>query len=111
MSQLERVYKLDRLLRRRIPPSKREIRQTFEISEAQFKRDLDFMRDRLSAPITYDSASGGYRYSSGDFNLPGLWFSERELYSLLLMYSLLDQLQPGIVREHSSPSSKSCAPC
>jgi predicted DNA-binding transcriptional regulator YafY len=99
MSQLERVYKLDRLLRRKEAPSKREILQYFEISPAQFKRDLDFMRDRLGAPITFDAESGGYRYSSEEFNLPGLWFSEPEVYSILLMHALLDQLQPGLVRE------------
>jgi predicted DNA-binding transcriptional regulator YafY len=103
MSQLERIYKLDRLLRRKSPPTKREILAEFEISPAQFKRDLDFMRERLEATITFDSATGGYRYSSGDFNLPGLWFSEPEVYSMLLMYALLDQLQPGVVREQLEP--------
>jgi len=103
MSQLERIYKLDRLLRRKSPTTKREILAEFEISPAQFKRDLDFMRERLEATITFDSATGGYRYSSGDFNLPGLWFSEPEVYSMLLMYALLDQLQPGVVREQLEP--------
>ena len=83
MSQLERIYKLDRLLRRKIAPSKRSILTEFEISPAQFKRDLDFMRERLGASITFDSTTGGYRYSSDDFNLPGLWFSESEVYSML----------------------------
>jgi predicted DNA-binding transcriptional regulator YafY len=103
MSQLERVYKLDRLLRRKQPPTKREILREFEISPAQFKRDLDFMRERLGASIAFDSTSGGYRYSTGDFNLPGLWFSEPEVYSMLYMQTLLDQLQPGIVREQLEP--------
>ena len=103
MSQLERIYKLDRLLRRKEPPSKREILQYFEISPAQFKRDLDFMRDRLGASITFAAESGGYRYSTEEFNLPGLWFSEPEVYSMLLMHALLDQLQPGLVREQLKP--------
>ncbi len=103
MSQLERVYKLDRMFRRKSPPTKRDILREFEISPAQFKRDLDFMRDRLGATIDFDPASGGYRYASDEFNLPGLWFSEGELYSMLLMYSLLDQLQPGLVREQLRP--------
>ena len=47
MSQLERLYKLDRMLRRKQPPKKAEVLATFEISPAQFKRDLEFMRDRL----------------------------------------------------------------
>lgn len=103
MSQLERIYKLDRLLRRKSAPSKREILAEFEISPAQFKRDLDFMRERLGAAITFDPATGGYRYSCSDFNLPGLWFSESEVYSMLLMQALLDQLQPGLVREQLEP--------
>src|SRR5258708_4639323 len=103
MSQLERIYKLDRLLRRKTAPTKREILAGFEISPAQFKRDLDFMRERLGAAITFEAATGGYRYSSNDFNLPGLWFSEPEVYSMLLMRALLDQLQPGVVREQLEP--------
>jgi predicted DNA-binding transcriptional regulator YafY len=61
------------------------------------------MRDRLGAPITFAPNLGGYQYESGDFNLPGIWFSEAEVYSLLLMHSLLDQLQPGFVREQLAP--------
>jgi hypothetical protein len=40
MSQMERIYKLDRLFRRKKPPGEREILEVFEISPAQFKRDL-----------------------------------------------------------------------
>ena len=103
MSQMERIYKLDRLFRRKRPPSKHEILEMFEISPAQFKRDLDYMRNRLGAPVTFDMEAGGYRYAADEFNLPGLWFTEREVYSLLLMHSLLDQLQPGFVREQLGP--------
>ncbi len=74
-----------------------------EISPAQFKRDLEYMRNRLGAPVTFDMAAGGYKYTADEFNLPGLWFTEREVYSLLLMNSLLDQLQPGFVQEQLGP--------
>jgi predicted DNA-binding transcriptional regulator YafY len=79
MSQMERIYKLDRLFRRKRPPSK--ILDTFEISPAQFKRDLEYMRNRLGAPVTFDMEAGGHRYTAEEFNLPGLWFTEREVYS------------------------------
>jgi predicted DNA-binding transcriptional regulator YafY len=58
MSQMERIYKLDRLFRRKKPPGKREILEVFEISPAQFKRDLDYMRNRLGAPVTFDNLLG-----------------------------------------------------
>src|SRR5436305_3925998 len=103
MSQLERIYKLDRLLRRKHAPTKRDILQTFEISPAQFKRDLEFMRDRLGAAITFEPGTGGYRYSSTDLNLPGRWLSESEVYSMLLMNAVLEQLQPGLVRVQLAP--------
>lgn len=103
MSQMERIYKLDRLFRRKRPPSKREMLQMLEISPAQFKRDLEYMRNRLGAPVNFDVESGGYRYTAEEFNLPGLWFTEREVYSLLLMHSLLDRLQPGFVQEQLGP--------
>ena len=61
---MERIYRLDRLFRRTNPPSKREILETFEISPAQFKRDLDYMRNRLGAPITFDMEAGGYKYTA-----------------------------------------------
>ncbi len=75
MSQMERIYKLDRLFRRKKPPSRREILDMFEISPAQFKRDLEYMRNRLGAPVTFDMEAGGYKYTSEEFNLPGLWFT------------------------------------
>ena len=103
MSQMERIYKLDRLFRRKRPPSKQEILAMFEISPAQFKRDLEYMRNRLGAPVNFDMEAGGYRYTTEEFNLPGLWFTEREVYSLLLMDSLLEQLQPDFVQEQLGP--------
>src|SRR5215510_6410279 len=103
MSQLERIYKIDRMLRRKQPPGRQELVNSLEISPAQLKRDFAFMRDRLGAPITFAPNLNGYQYESGEFNLPGFWLSESEVYSLLLMYSLLDQLQPGFVREQLEP--------
>jgi hypothetical protein len=37
-----------------------------------------------------------------EFNLPGLWFKERGTYPLLLMHSLLDQLQPDFDKQTSA---------
>jgi predicted DNA-binding transcriptional regulator YafY len=53
--------------------------------------------------VAFSSELGGYHYAECNFNLPGLWFSEPELYSLLVMHSLLERLQPGVVREQLEP--------
>lgn len=111
MSQLERVYKIDRLLRRRKPPSRQDLVDTLEVSPATLKRDLEFMRSRLHAPIAWDREAGGYRYGptgpdDPEYTLPGLWFTGDEIRALLLMDEVLDQLHAGLLHEHLRPFEK-----
>ncbi len=108
MSQLERIYKIDRLLRRRKPPSRQELVEALEVSPATLKRDLEFMRSRLHAPVEWDRAAGGYCYGSPspggpEYALPGLWFTGDEIRALLLMDEVLDQLHAGLLHEHLRP--------
>jgi predicted DNA-binding transcriptional regulator YafY len=79
-----------------------------EISKATFKRDLEYLRDRMNASIVFDRAEGGYRFdkpSAGEkIELPGLWFSEKEATALVLMQHLLDNLdQGGLISSHIDP--------
>jgi hypothetical protein len=41
----------------------------FGILPAQFKRDLDYMRSRLGAPVGYAMDVGGYKYISEELNV------------------------------------------
>ena len=61
MARLERFYRLDQLLRQKKAVTRREIEETFEISRATFKRDLEYLRDRLDYPIVYDPVVRAYR--------------------------------------------------
>jgi len=108
MSQMERVFAIDRQLRKRFPPTKAELLHRLEVSPATLKRDLEFMRGRLHAPILWDRTTGGYLYQKPEkgqteFELPGLWFSPEELHALLLMRQLLGQLEPGFLSERLRP--------
>lgn len=81
--------------------------QELEVSPATFKRDLEYMRDRLNAPIQWSKVDGGYSYLSGtktqQQSLPGLWFNSGEAYALLMMQSLLSEMQPGLLGPHIEP--------
>ena len=82
--------------------------RSLQISKATFKRDLEYLRDRLNASIVYDRAEGGYRFDKpnvGDkIELPGLWFSEKEATALVLMQHLLSNLdQGGLIGPHIDP--------
>ncbi|GHU07277.1 DNA-binding transcriptional regulator [Betaproteobacteria bacterium] len=115
MNRTERFYKIDQLLReRRVVPLEIFLDE-LEISRATFKRDLEYLRDRLHAPIVWDREAGGYCFqavASGRHNtknpapayeLPGLWFSAGELYALLAAHKLLGEIEPGILATHVAP--------
>jgi len=54
MSQFERIAYIDRTLRERDSLQSAEAARRFEVSTRQIKRDLEYLRDRLSAPVVDD---------------------------------------------------------
>ena len=109
MNRLERFYKIDQLLQDRKIVSRDDFLSLLEVSLATFKRDLEYMRDRFNAPVVYDSDARGYRYESSissktKFSLPGLWFTEQEIFALITMQQLLENLDQGsIIGPHIQP--------
>jgi len=109
VDRTERFYTIDRLLRSRRQVSLRQLMEELEVSRATVRRDLEYMRDRMAAPIVWDAALGGYCYrleATGDddrYALPGLWFNASEVYALLTMDHLLSSLQPGLLEPHIEP--------
>lgn len=108
MTQTARVYKIELLIRNRGHVSFQDLLAELEVSPATLKRDLAYLRDRLGAPIEYDRYTNGYRLADGwrgeKHELPGLWFSERELYALLMAHQLLGELDDdGVISRHLRP--------
>ncbi len=108
MDRTERFYKIDQLLNDQTVVPLGAFLGDLGVSLATFKRDLEYMRERLNAPIQWDRDSGGYRYSQPDplaptFALPGLWFNAGEVHALLTMQQLLSNLEPGLLAGHIRP--------
>lgn len=105
MDKMERFFKIDQILKNsRYSVSKETFLDELEVSLATWKRDLEYLRDRMHAPIEYDPKTKGYRYEEGsDFQLPGLWMNEGEIHALLTMQHLLENLQPGMLDDHIKP--------
>jgi predicted DNA-binding transcriptional regulator YafY len=104
MNRAERIYRLHALLQDR-PRSLAKLQQDLEASRATVVRDIGYMKDFMGAPIEYDRAVNGYRYSPTEpsFELPGLWLNESELYALLATERLLEQMQPGLLAPYVGP--------
>ena len=108
MNRTERFYKIDQMLHeRRVVPIEVFLDE-LGVSRATFKRDIEYMRDRLHAPIVWDRDAGGYRFENVKttgpaYELPGLWFSAGELYALLAAHKLLGDIEPGILASHVAP--------
>ena len=108
MTKTARVYKIEMLIRNRGHVSFQTLLDELEVSPATLKRDLDYLKDQLGAPILYDRFLNGYRFGEEfrgqKHELPGLWFSERELYSLLMAHQLLSELDSdGVISRHLQP--------
>ena len=108
MDRTERFYKIDQLLNDMTVVPLATFLEDLGVSLATFKRDLEYMRDRLNAPIQWDRENSGYRYIQPDplaptFALPGLWFNSGEVHALLTMQQLLSNLEPGLLAGHIKP--------
>ncbi|MEM7564990.1 MAG: WYL domain-containing protein, partial [Pseudomonadota bacterium] len=107
MDRTERFHLIDQMLCNHRVVTRAQFIDALEVSPATFKRDLEYLRDRLAAPIVWDFELRGYRYeSSADgaaFQLPGLWFNTSEIQALLSMDALLENLQPGVLSSHIEP--------
>ncbi|MBC7939901.1 MAG: YafY family transcriptional regulator [Chitinophagaceae bacterium] len=106
-----RLYRIEALIRGRGQVSFQTLLQELEVSPATLKRDLEYLRSRLGAPIVYDRGLNGYHFAEGGVaqvgprhELPGLWFDEAELYSLLMAQQLLSSLDSdGLLSRHLQP--------
>ena len=96
VNKTERLYTIERMVRARRCVSFEALQMELEVSRATLHRDLQFLRDRLGAPLLFDAELGGYRFADADgeerHELPGLWFGESELYALLLARQLLGSI-------------------
>ncbi len=119
MDRTERFYKIELLLKSRGSVSFAALIHELGVSPATLKRDLQYLRDRLAAPIVYSAFDNAYRMADASgaghavgaagaaarrHELPGLWFSENEIHALLTMHQLLAGLDDdGVLARHLQP--------
>ena len=105
MDRTERFYRIRRRLIERGALTRREVLEDLEVSPATFKRDLEYLRDRLHMPIVWSTSRQAYVLEPGASvqELPGVWFSPGEVYALLEIEHLLVRLGPGLLGRPLAP--------
>lgn len=69
-------------------PNAVKLAAEFSISSRQAQRDLEFMKERLHAPLRYNPDRRGFDYENGCYELPPVWLTEEELQALSLSLRL-----------------------
>ncbi len=92
-TQAERLLALDQLLKNNQYPNCTSFAADWEISTKTAQRDIDFLRDRMGAPLEYDALHRGYHYTEPTFMLPAIQMNEGELAALLMGSKMLEAFQ------------------
>lgn len=108
MDRTERFYKIQALLKQQTGVTMRELQVALGVSRSTLCRDLDYLRDRLGTPIMWHPKLQVYRLdgraAAGRQELPGIWFSDREIHALLSMIGMINQLEPsGLLAPRIAP--------
>ncbi len=85
MSNLHRLQWIDAMIRAGRYPNGRTIAEHFEISQRQARRDIEYLRDSMGAPLVYAPRENGYCYSDDTYVLPAHLISEDERRALVYL--------------------------
>jgi predicted DNA-binding transcriptional regulator YafY len=91
---MERVLWFDGRIRAGSHPSSADLAERFKVSLRTAQRDIEFLRDRLRAPLRYEPAAKGYAYGDPGFLLPQAFFRKDEMIALLFARRLFREIKP-----------------
>jgi predicted DNA-binding transcriptional regulator YafY len=86
---LERLLRIDVLLRNSERQTANDIAADLEVSERTVRADIEFLRSRYFAPIQWSKAKG-YQYTDQDWRLPTIPLTQGELFALTLGARMLE---------------------
>ncbi|MFH1754492.1 MAG: WYL domain-containing protein [Candidatus Latescibacterota bacterium] len=73
-------------------PNANTLSAQFQIGQAAAQRDIQFMCERLEAPLQYDSRHHGYVYTDNHYELPAMWFYKNEIIAFVLLRHLVARI-------------------
>lgn len=83
-TKLERLIRIDYLIRNRHYPNAQRVAAQYEVSERTVWDDVAFLKERLNAPVEFEPERGGWYYTMPSYVLPAFMATEGELLAFLL---------------------------
>ena len=99
-AKFHRLILIDQAIRRGDCPSSQAIAREIEVSDRTVRRNIEFMRDALGAPIAYDPSRKGYHYTDRNWSLPSIRISEGDLLGLALAQMALQPYRGTPLGDH-----------
>jgi len=88
---LQRILVIDLVVRQQKWPNARTLARELNVVRRTIQRDIEFMRDRLAAPLEFDCFRNGYYYTDPSYRLSYFPVTEGELVALLVSAQVMDQ--------------------
>lgn len=88
-----RLLFIDQKIRSGKFPNAPSIAKEYEVTQRTILRDIEYMKDTLSAPIEYDTSNKGYYYTEKNFFLPALDIKESDFFAICIMERALKQYE------------------
>ena len=90
---MRRMKTIDQELRARNWPTDKSLATDLEVDPRTVRRDLEYMRDQLNAPIAFDRVRRGYWYTEPTFRLSFPQLTQGELVALFLAERMMHQFR------------------
>ena len=103
---LERFVWFDNEARRDRYPNATKLATQFEVAKKTALQNIAYFRDRMQAPLEYDSSRKGFYYPDPSFLLPFSRISEAELLALVISRKLISEASAGSLAEELGSVSK-----
>jgi len=89
----ERINFIDHEIRTGKYPNAAQIAREFGVTDRTIRRDIDYMKNCMDAPIEYDQTKKGYYYSEPNFFLPYVDIKESEFFAICISEKALKQYE------------------
>lgn len=99
-SRLYRLCYIDKMVKAERYPNSHSLAEDLGVSKRTISRDVEFMRDSMSAPLEYNAKRRGLCYTEAGYTIGLLKLTEGELLALCLGHNLLTKCKGTPYDQH-----------